>query len=145
MLPQECPPGQLCSEKMNERNMLMISANEIGELYVNKELIEIKNLKETIVKFIDNNGDKTCDYCSGDNDIVASDNPNLPAILIDVQAAAPYKHFTSIQDEITKSYEELRARYAKEIFNKNPDELTAAELKQVIEAYPFRIIEAAVE
>ncbi|MFT5230404.1 MAG: biopolymer transport protein ExbD [Candidatus Azotimanducaceae bacterium] len=145
MLPQECPPGQLCSEKMKERNMLMISANEIGELYVNKELIEIKNLKETIVKFIDNNGDKTCDYCSGDNDIVASDNPNLPAILIDVQVAAPYKHFTSIQDEITKSYEELRARYAKEIFNKNPDELTAAELKQVKEAYPFRIIEAAVE
>jgi biopolymer transport protein ExbD len=104
MLPQECPPGQPCSEKMNERNMLMISANEIGELYVNKELMEIKDLKETIVKFIDNNGNKPCDYGNRVNDIVASDNPNLAAILIDVQAAAPYRYFISIQDEVTKSY-----------------------------------------
>jgi biopolymer transport protein ExbD len=145
MLPQECPPGQPCSEKMNERNMLMISANAVGDLYVNKELMEMKDLQETIIKFIDNNGDKTCDYCNGDKDIAASDNPNLAAILIDVQAAAPYRHFISIQDEITKSYEVLRTKYAKEILNKNPDELTAVELKQVKEAYPFRISEAAVD
>lgn len=139
-----CPPNQKCDVDILERNILIIAANEAGELFVNNKLIRMKDLKETIINFIDNNGDGTCDYCNGAGADTSSVNPNLAAISIDVQATAPFKYFITIQDEITKSYETLRTRYAKKQFNKMPEELTEAELKQVKEAYPFRISEASI-
>lgn len=145
ILPQKCPPNQPCNIKIKERNVLLIAANERGELFVNKEVIAIDALQEVLIKFIDNNGDGICDYCNGEQNIKLSENPNVAAISIDVQATAPYKYFISIQDEITKSYEVLRTLYAKEKFNKTPEELTEAELKEVKDAYPFRISEAAVD
>jgi len=146
ILSKPCPPQeQPCSIDINKRNVLLIKANEAGELYVNDDLMELKDLKATIVDFIDNNGDGSCNYCKGLKDEKASVNPNLAAISIDVQATAQYKHLVSIENEITKSYKELRTRFAKEKFNKSPDELTKAELQQVKEAYPFRISEAKIQ
>ncbi len=144
-LPQPCPPSQPCNIDINERNILLIAANETGELFVNKELMELKDLQEVIVNFIDNNGDRSCNYCKGDKDVKASDNPNIAAISIDVKATTSYRYFISIQDEITKSYQVLRTRYAKSVFNKNPEQLTEEELKKVKEAYPFRISEASIQ
>lgn len=145
IIPNPCPPGVPCSIDINKRNILMIAANEEGELFVNNELLEFKDLKKTIIEFVDNNGDRSCEYCNGANDSEASDNPNLAAISIDVQATAPYKHYITIQDEITKSYEILRTQYAKSKFNKTPEQLTEAELTIVKEAYPFRISEASIQ
>ncbi|EDM43010.1 hypothetical protein SCB49_12334 [unidentified eubacterium SCB49] len=145
ILPKPCPPDMPCNIEMNERNILQIAVNETGELFVNKELLALENLQDLIVSFIDNNGDKSCSYCLGEQDLKASDNPNVAAISIDVKATAPYKHFITIQDEITKSYEVLRIRYAKNTFNKTPDELSESEMKQVRDAYPFRISEATIQ
>ncbi len=143
-IPKKCLPGEPCSIEMNERNILLIAANNAGELFVNKELMEYKDLQKTITDFIDNNGDNSCGYCDGAKDKEASDNPNLAAISIDVQATAPYRYFITIQDEITKSYMVLRTHYAKSTFDKTLEELTVAELKEVKDAYPFRISEAKI-
>lgn len=109
---------------------------------VNEEIVTIENIKEISKKFLDNNGDKTCDYCHGNRLSDASDNPTKAVISLQVVKKTHYSLFIKVQDELTKAYYELRATYAQKRFNKTPDELTVEELKIVREAYPFLVSEA---
>ena len=144
-LPENCPPGQICDRDVNERNVLRIQVNEMGELYVNNKRIDFSELKTSVKDFVDNNGDKSCGYCQGEQITLASDNPKKATIAIDVNSKTPYKYFISVQDELTKAYYELREDYAGKVFNKTSFQLTTDEVEMVKAAYPFRISEAAVK
>ena len=63
-------------------------------------------------------------------------------ISIETMRNAKYDTYIAVQDELTAAYFELRARYATHKFSKPLNELTPAEIKQVKEAYPFRIMES---
>lgn len=137
-LPDPCPPEHYpCDVEVNQRNVFEISVNKAGALLVNNTVLEIELLKEELIRFIDNNGDDSCKYCSGERRTTASDNPKKAAISLATHRSAPYHKFIAVQDEITAAYTELRTRYAKEMFLKKVSELTSEEMKQVKEAYPF--------
>ena len=141
-LPRLCPPGQNCNIEIHERNILRIAINGHQEIMVNEDIATVENIKELAKGFLDNNGDKTCDYCQGSNLSDASDNPTSAVISLQVDKQTQYSLFIKVQDELTKAYYELRATYAQKKFNKSPNELTAEELKLVREAYPFLVSEA---
>ena len=42
--------------------------------------MELKDLRAAAVEFLDNNGDKSCDYCKGVKDPTSSDNPDKAII-----------------------------------------------------------------
>ena len=140
-LPRKCeaPP---CIEDFNERNVLRIALNRNGELMVNDDLSQFKDLKDMLIEFIDNNGDKSCDYCHGNGFTDASDNPKEAIISLSSDRESSYKDFIAIQVELTAAYYELRETFVKNNFGKNIALLTPQELKQARDAYPLLISEA---
>ena len=144
-IPEPCPPGQKCDTEINERNLLSININKEGELFVNEGVTPYKDLKEIIKDFIDNNGDATCDYCNGNKVAAASDNPNKASISIKTHPKTPYKAFITVQNELTAAYLELRKQYTESVLQKDVDNLSEEEIKQVQQAYPFRISEADIQ
>ncbi len=107
----------------------------------NKNQIAIGELKEMLKNFIDNGGDNSCNYCDGEKNAEASDNPRKASIALSIHREAPYQSFITIQDEIAKAYFELRENYLVEVLKKDVDKITEEELIQIQAAYPFNIIE----
>ncbi|WP_033958324.1 ExbD/TolR family protein [Psychroserpens jangbogonensis] len=141
-LPAPCPPGEICDTKVNQRNMLEVSVNSNNELFVEKDIITIDELKTIAKDFIDNNGDKSCSYCNGENSVASSDNPNIAVISLQNDKRTSYEFYIKIQDELTKAYYELRSDYANRVFEKSSNELTKEERLEVKKAYPFILSEA---
>ncbi|MBG42397.1 MAG: biopolymer transporter ExbD [Aequorivita sp.] len=140
-LPQACPPGADCNIPIKKNNLFTINVNQKGEIMANSEITNIKDLKEKLKDFIDNNADKSCLYCKGAQLEAASDNPTKASISLSIHREAPYQSFITVQDEIAKAYFELRETYVAEVLKKDVSKITEKELKKVQEAYPFRIIE----
>jgi len=140
-LPGQCqePP---CHVEVSERNILRISLNKEGKLLVENTLTNKNELRELLKKFIDNNGDNSCAYCSGRGLVTSSDNPDEAIISLTTHRETPYKDFISVQNELTAAYKELRQEYVKKIFQKDISLISDEELARVKAAYPFRISEA---
>jgi len=143
-LPRKCetPP---CKEDFRERNVLRIALNRNGELMVNDDLSQLKDLKQMLIEFIDNNGDKSCEYCHGNGSTDASDNPQKAIISLASDRESSYKDFIAIQAELTAAYYELREAYVRTNFGKDIALLTPQELKQTRDAYPLLISEANIK
>ncbi|TCK69279.1 biopolymer transport protein ExbD [Winogradskyella wandonensis] len=144
-LPADCaePP---CNVTINDRNIFKIFVNRNNEIMIeDKDIIELSELKETLIRFIDNNGDNSCNYCNGERLATSSNKPSEAVISLKHDALTNYNAYIKVQDEISKAYLELRTTYAKNTFNKTPETLTKDELKQVKEAYPFILSEVEVE
>ena len=144
-LPAPCPPGEICNTQVNKRNMLEVSVNSNNELFVDNNVIAIDELKTIAKDFLDNNGDKSCDYCHGLNSDASSDNPKEAVISLQNDKQTSYAFYIKIQDELTKAYFELRSDYSKTVFNKSTNELTKEELAEVRKAYPFLLSEAEIK
>lgn len=143
-LPADCPPGEVCSESVSERNLLKIIINIDNQIMVNGELIDISELKAMAINFIDNNGNATCDYCSGKKLSTSSAHPSKAVVSLKHDPLTTYGKFIEVQDELSKAYYHLRETYAMNTFNKSPSELTKEEIKVLRKAYPFILSEAKV-
>lgn len=141
-LPEVCPSGGDCSPEINERNILRISINEKDELFVEDDIVTIKELKQITKDFLDNNGDQTCDYCSGSKNPKSSDNPSEAIISLHNDKQTTYEMYIAVQDMLTQSYYELRETYAKNELGKSPKALTESDLTAIKKAYPFILSEA---
>lgn len=142
MLSKECPPGIDCKVDIHERNILRIVINNNDDIMLENELIELSNLKEITKSFLDNNGDKSCNYCNGSKSENASDNPKKAVVSLQTGKQTSYKQFIEVQDELTKAYYELRQTYSQNVLKKAIDDLSKTDLKKVKEAYPFILSEA---
>lgn len=143
-LPPVCETGD-CTADIAERNLLHIAMNEKQEIMIENDIVELTEVKMIVESFIDNNGLNTCDYCEGKALSESSDHPDAAVISLSHDALTKYNAFVSVQDEITKAYYDLRTRYAKQAFNKTPDQLSKEELEHVKQAYPFKVSEIAVK
>lgn len=140
-LPSDCPPGTNCSTATPERNIMRISINGNDELLVEDEIVSIKNLKQIVKEFLDNNGDDSCSYCEGLKNSTASDNPKKAIVSLQNDKQTSYEMYVAVQDVLTKAYYELREDYAKNILNKSAKDLTKKDLKDIKNAYPVMISE----
>lgn len=141
-LPRICPENTNCDADIHKRNILQIILNNNNEIMVNNEVISINELTKKAINFIDNNGDKSCEYCSGLELSTSSDNPRKAIISLQSYPNATYQKYIDIQDKLTKAYYKLRYDYAKRKFNKDFVDLNPEETKKVKEAYPFILSEA---
>lgn len=143
-LPRKCidPP---CSDILNERNILRIALNRNGELMVNDNLSMVSDLRDILKEFIDNNGDRSCDYCHGNGFTDASDNPQSAVISLSSHRESSYKDYIAIQVELTAAFYELRETFVKNAFGKELASLSPYQLQQAKNAYPFLISEAALK
>lgn len=144
-LPSDCPNIEDCKKDISENNLLRIELNHKQEIFIEGKVVKLEEIKDIVQAFVDNNGKLECDYCTGEKLSISSDHPREAVISLSQDALTKYQLFISVQDEITKAYYDLRARYIENKFNKIPSQITDEEFKIVKKAYPFIVSEVMVK
>ncbi|GAA4232366.1 biopolymer transporter ExbD [Postechiella marina] len=144
-LPKECPPGIDCSGDIYERNILRIAINSENEIMVNNLVTPINEVKNITKTFIDNNGNGSCTYCSGNKSNISSDHPTKAIISLQNTKLTSYSKFIAVQDEITKAYFELRSKYSENVLKKSPEMLSEEDIKTLKKVYPFILSETEIK
>lgn len=170
-LPEKQPENMPEPPKIKQKNILEINLNRNNEMLVEDELMEIKDLKEYTIEFLDNGGGvgkpteygpgAPCDYCNGKKADDSSDHPNKAVISVQSDRGTSYGMYITVQNELLAAYTELRNRYAKKYVKgryagmsyddlllldgndkENENEELKAVIKQVKNAYPQIISDA---
>lgn len=163
----EKPPEDYEPPIIKMKNILEINLNRNDQMLVEDELMEIKDLKQFTIDFLDNGGGigkpvdnlagTACDYCNGEKKDDSSDHPNKAIISVQSDRGTSYGMYITVQNELLAAYTELRNRYAKTYIKgkyagmsydeillldtKDNDPLKAV-LKEIKNAYPQTISDA---
>jgi biopolymer transport protein ExbD len=100
---------------IKQKNIFTVLLNGKDQLLVEEELMEVVDLREAAVVFLDNNGDSSCDYCKGDKNPKSSDNPDKAIISLKNERETSYAAYISVQNELVAAYNVLRNRRALEL------------------------------
>lgn len=155
-LPPMEPPEE--DIQIKEKNIFTVLVNRNDQLLVEDQLMELNELREAAIAFLDNGGDRTCDYCEGEKDPNSSDNPDKAVISLQNDAETSYGAYIAVQNELVAAYYFLRDRAAKVKFNRTFREMEAMFedpstpdkvkerleplLKEIQEMYPQKLSEA---
>ena len=155
---RKLPPIEELEEDVviKQKNIFTVLLNGKDQLLVEDELMDLKDLRSAAVEFLDNNGDKTCNYCKGAKDPASSDNPDKAIISLKNERETSYAAYISVQNELVAAYNELREREAQRIFNRsfasmleekeknqfNKDEKLNDEIKRIKDMFPLKLSEA---
>ncbi len=104
-----------------QRNILPVLINEKGDLLVDNELVDLKNLRSLTTAFLDNGGASKntlayCDYCLGKRDQKSSDNPEKAIVSLMSSRKTSYGVYITVQNELVGAYNDLRNREAQRLF-----------------------------
>jgi len=160
----EKPPADYVPPVIKERNIFEVNINRNNELLVEGERMDLKEIKDAAVKFIDNGGGEgklvdgvstgPCDYCKGEKSTASSDHPNKAIISVQSDRGTEYGTYIVVQNELLRAYTELRNRLCEERYNMSytelenlyKDDINNLELKKKVEdiktAYPQIISDA---
>lgn len=132
---------------IRKKNLFNIKVNSSNQILVNGEIMEVKNIREEVKKFIDNNGDGTCEYCKGQRNPESSDNPEKAVVSLQNDRGTSFEIYIKIQNEVLAAYNELRNELCLLKYGKNFNELNPEKDKSKIdyitkEAYPLKFSEA---
>ena len=103
---------------IKERNIFTVVLNKYNQLLVEEKPLELVNLREEAVKFLDNGGGKgeeACAHCLGDRDPDSSDNPDKAVISLKNDRETDYKVYIAVQNELVAAYNVLRNREFKRL------------------------------
>ena len=109
---------------INERNILEVNINKKNELFVDGKTIELKELKQIAVNFIDNGGGldinkNSCNWCNGSKNPSSSDHPTKAIITIKTDRLTTYKTYISSLDILNSAYTHLRNKLSVKLYNQN--------------------------
>ncbi|MEA1784544.1 biopolymer transporter ExbD [Arenibacter sp. GZD96] len=129
MLPPIEPPTE-DPPIIREKNIFTVNINRNGQLLVENELTDIKNLRKKAVEFLDNGGapagtPEYCDYCKGKRDASSSDNPDKAIISLKNDRETKYSTYITVQNELVGAYNDLRNREAQRLFKKDFTDMEA--------------------
>lgn len=113
---------------VNERNILEVNLNKKNELFVNGQNIQLKELKQIAIDFIDNGGgldiNKTpCDWCEGKKEKSSSDHPTKAIISIKTDRTTTYETYIATLDILNSSYTHLRNKLSIKMYHQNYESL----------------------
>ena len=155
----EKPPANYVPPKIKMKNIFEININRNNELFVDGEVMELKDLKAAAIKFIDNGGGKgnpigwqpgkACDYCNVDKDSESSDHPNKSIISVESDRLTEYGIYVTVQNELLGAYAELRDKLSQKRYGMSfsqlegkfidsgrKDEDLKQKVKDIKESYP---------
>jgi biopolymer transport protein ExbD len=110
---------------IKEKNIFTVLINRKDQLLVEDKLVELKDLRQKAIDFLDNGGDGTCTYCKGEKDEASSDNPDKAIISLQNDAETSYKAYIAVQNELVAAYYFLRDRECQAKYGKTFRELEA--------------------
>lgn len=148
------------NSRIKERNLFQVEINHLNELLVEKERMDLKDLKMAAINFLDNGGgtgEELCSYCKGSANTLSSDNPKRAVISLINSREASYEMYIAVQNQLVQAYTELRNREAIRLFGisftqmkkdfKDPNyggdkEIVRERIKMVQEMFPEKLSEA---
>lgn len=160
VLPKESPEKP---PVIQERNILPILINGQDQLMVDGDVIDLKELKEMTISFLDNGGasresENYCSYCEGNRDVKSSDNPDKAIVSLISNRETTYGVYIAVQNELLAAYNALRNRESQRLYKTDFTSLEASyadaethlnvkiELKKKIRSvqklYPLKLSEA---
>ncbi|AUP78962.1 ExbD/TolR family protein [Flavivirga eckloniae] len=118
---RKLPPMEESEEDVviKQRNIFTVLLNGKDQLLVEDELMEVKDLRQAAIEFLDNGGDGSCDYCKGNKDKSSSDNPDKAIISLKNERETTYKTYIAVQNELVAAYNELRNIRAQGLYGKS--------------------------
>ncbi len=117
MLPPIEPPEE--DVIIKQKNIFTVNINRNGQLLVEDNLMDLKNLREAAVSFLENNADGTCTYCKGKKDPASSDNPTKAIISLKNDRETKYSTYITVQNELVGAYNDLRNREAQRLYGRD--------------------------
>ena len=120
----EKPPEDYVPPIIKEKNIFEVNINRNNELLVEGVRMDIDELKDAAIAFIDNGGGDgkidegeptgPCNYCKGERSIKSSDHPNKAIISVQSDRGTEYGTYLKVQNELIRAYSDLRNRLSKE-------------------------------
>ena len=119
----EKQPDNIDPPPIKQKNIFEVNINRNNELLVEDNEMEVKDLREAAIEFLDNGGGlgksapdskgTPCNYCEGKKDPKSSDHPSKAVISVQSGRGTSYGMYISVQNELLEAYSFLRNRYAK--------------------------------
>ncbi len=106
---------------LKEKNIFVVELNKNNDLLVEETPMELKDLREAAIKFLDNgggSGEDKCNHCQGDRSPSSSDNPTKAVISLRNNRETNYSTYIAVQNELVAAYTTLRNREAERLFGK---------------------------
>ena len=162
MLPPMEPPEDI-DVVIKQKNIFTVNINRNGQLLVEEEIMDIKNLREAAIAFLDNGGAPSgspeyCSYCKGKRDAGSSDNPDKAIISLKNDRETKYSTYITVQNELVGAYNDLRNREAQRLYGSdfvsmeseylNPETPSSVrdefkdKVKKIQELFPQKLSEA---
>jgi biopolymer transport protein ExbD len=147
-LPPPLPPNIEEPPKVKERNIFEVLANKNDQLLVEKDIMEISQLKDAAKEFIANPNDDESLPEKEEKDIPYFGKVMVSKQVISLQndRGTSYELYVAVQNELARAYNELRNELAMERFGVTYDYLVEKGLEDKVDAirdiYPQRISEA---
>lgn len=158
-LPQ-IQPDQVDPPPIKKKNIFIVLINQNEELLVEDEIMQIGDLREAAVAFLDNGGgtgEEACNYCQGAADPESSDNPIKAVISVQSDRQTKYGTYIAVQNELVAAYNQLRNRAANRLYGVsftqmednyndpswNGDKVKLEEkIKRIQDMFPMKLSEA---
>jgi len=132
MLPPIEPPD--VDVVIKEKNIFTVNINKNGQLLVEDELMDLKDLRTAAVAFLENGGDGSCNYCKGKRDESSSDNPSKAIISLKNDRETQYGIYITVQNEIVGAYNDLRNRECQRLYGRDFTDMEAQYLNPETES-----------
>jgi biopolymer transport protein TolR len=110
---------------VKEKNIFTVLVGRDDRLLVENNLMDLKDLRQAAIDFLDNGGDGSCAFCQGSKDPLSSDNPDKAIISLQNDSETSYKAYISVQNELVAAYYFLRDRECMKRYGRTYRELEA--------------------
>ncbi|MBK5191928.1 MAG: biopolymer transporter ExbD [Flavobacteriaceae bacterium] len=120
------PVEDIVPPVIKQKNIFTVIVNRNNDLLVEDQLMDLKDLRQAAVEFLDNGGgagEEACDYCQGLRDPSSSDNPNKAIISLVNDRQTKYGTYISVQNELVGAYNVLRNREAQRLYGMDYSEM----------------------
>ncbi len=131
-IPRQLPPKEPPTDeqvKIKEKNLFIVNVNRNDQLLVEEKLMELKDLRQAAIAFLDNGGapagsPEYCNYCKGKRNPESSDNPDKAVISVQNDRLTSYKMYIAVQNELVAAYNFLRDRESERLYGWKFTEMT---------------------
>ncbi len=121
---RQLPPIEPPTEEpplIKQKNLFIVNVNKDDQLLVEDELMQLKDLKQAAIEFLDNGGapagsPEYCSYCKGKRSPSSSDNPDKAVISVQNDRLTSYKMYIAVQNELVAAYNHLRDRESERLY-----------------------------
>ncbi|SNR17250.1 ExbD/TolR family protein [Tenacibaculum jejuense] len=107
--------------ELHEKNLFDVNININDEILIGNNLVNINEITDLAMKFIDNGGGKdingqVCDWCNGDKRLDLSDHPSKALITISADRNATYETYINVLNSVNRAYNQLRNKLALKLY-----------------------------